>query len=262
MSAQVLEFRMKLSDRMQAIADRVDPGDRVADIGTDHGQIPVWLFAREISPRVILSDISEGSLRKAQMTAGAYQFGDGVSFRVGDGLSVLAPGEVDTVIIAGMGGKLIRDILSRDPDHTRSFRRFILQPRKGMGPLRKWLLEQEFRILHEDVVREGKFYPEIITAGCPGGEPDASALGLEAAWREDLIKLDEQNIRLRVPPWMIHAHGTVRDYLQMRIWQEETKLASMLRARERDEESEHQVQEDLRYLHGLLNQVTGAQQRR
>ena len=131
MCAQVTDFRMKLSDRMQVIADHVDPGETVADIGTDHGQIPVWLFARGISPRVILSDISEGSIRKAEETAAAYQFGEAMSFRTGYGLEVLGRGEADTVIIAGMGGKLIRQILDRDPEHTASFRKFIMQPRKG-----------------------------------------------------------------------------------------------------------------------------------
>ncbi len=273
-----MEFRMKLSDRMQVIADRVEHGEIVADVGTDHGQIPVWLFARGISPRVILSDISEGSLRKAEETAGAYQFGEGLSFRVGNGLTVLKSGEADTVIIAGMGGKLIRQILEEDPEHAKSFRKYIFQPRKGAGHLRKWLLENGFWIVREDVVREGKFLPEIITAIWPEqsreheplefGQEEHDGSGFDRAesdpaehelalgdlaehYREELINLDGDDVRLRVPPWTGKAHGPLEDYFRLRIGQERLKLENMQRAKERDPAAESMVEDNIRYLEDL-----------
>ena len=255
MCAQKMELRMKLSDRMQVIADHVDPGERVADIGTDHGQIPVWLFAHEISPRVILSDISEGSIRKAMETAAAYQFGNEVSFRTGDGLEVLAPGEADTVIIAGMGGKLIRQILSDDPAHTRSFRKFILQPRKGSGPLRKWLLQNGFLIICEDVVRESHFIPEIITAVRPYQEKDPVVRDLAAGQRQQIQDLDEQDIHLRVPPWILQAQGPLEDYLMLRIGQEELILDNLSRAKEPNPLLEEKTTDNIRYLQDLLEQI-------
>ena len=278
MCAQITGFRMKLSDRMQVIADHVDAGETIADIGTDHGQIPVWLFARGICPKVILSDISEGSIRKAEETAAAYQFGQDMSFRTGNGLQVLSSGEADTVIIAGMGGKLIRQILDSDPEHTASFRKFIMQPRKGSGPLRKWLLEHGYLITGEDVVREGHFIPEIITAvspafagGATGAEHDgpeertgfdgpedrtepAAPEDLAATCREHLMGLDEQDIRLRVPPWMVLAKGPMEDYFKLRISQETLILENLRRAKKRDPVSEDRVRENLEYLRTLENQ--------
>lgn len=257
MCAQITGFRMKLSDRMQVIADHVDAGETLADIGTDHGQIPVWLFAWGICPKVILSDISEGSIRKAEETAAAYQFGQDMSFRTGNGLQVLRSGEADTVIIAGMGGKLIRQILDSDPEHTASFRKFIMQPRKGSGPLRKWLLEHGYLIIGEDVVREGHFIPEIITAVSPafaGGEAGAEHDGpedLAATDREHLMGLDEQDIRLRVPPWMVLAKGPMEDYFKLRISQETLILENLQRAKNRDPVSEDRVRENLEYLRTL-----------
>lgn len=257
MCAQMMQLRMKLSERMQVIADHVEPGETVADIGTDHGQIPVWLFACGISPRAILSDISAGSIRKAEETAAAYQFGEGMSFRTGDGLQVLRPGEADTVIIAGMGGKLIRQIMDADREHTASFRKFILQPRKGQGPLRKWLLENGYRILCEDVVREGRFLPEIITALSPafaGSEVAAEhgcAPDLAAADREHLTDLEEQDIRLRVPPWMLRAQGPVEDFFDLRIAQETLILENLQRARKRDDTAEERIRQNLDYLRDL-----------
>ena len=252
MCAQVTEFRMKLSDRMQVIANHVTPGRTVADIGTDHGQIPVWLFARGIVPRAILSDISAESLAKAKETAAAYQFGGGLSFRVGDGLSVLAPAEADTVIIAGMGGKLIRQIMEEDLAHTMSFRKFILQPRKGYGLLRKWLLEQGFLFTDEDIVWENRFLPEILTVVRPWQEGDPEVTDLAAEERAELLTLDEEDIRVRVPRWMRRANGPLEDYFRLRIGQEELKLANMRRAKQRDLQTEETVAGNIRYLEEFL----------
>ena len=252
--AQINEFRMKLSDRMQVIADHVEQGETLADIGTDHGQIPVWLFARGICPRVILSDISEGSIRKAKETAAAYQFGSGLSVRVGDGLKVLRPAEADTVIIAGMGGKLIREILSADPIHTKTFRKFIMQPRKGAGPLRKWLLENGFLIVCEDVVREGKFLPEIITAVRPPVAGDPAVTDLAAEDREELCHRSEEDIMLRVPPWTTKARGPLDAYLDLRIGQEKLRLENLRMAKSRDLDEEKKAEENLQYLEALRPQ--------
>lgn len=257
MCAQITEFRMKLSDRMQTIADGIDPGETVADIGTDHGQIPVWLFAKGISPKVILTDISEGSLAKAKETAAAYQFGQGLSFRAGDGLAVLRPGEADTVIIAGMGGKLIRQILAADPEHTLSFRKFILQPRKGYGHLRKWLLEHGFLFVREDIVRENHFLPEIITVVRPYVPGDPAVTDLAEHEREHLMTLPEEDIRVRVPQWMTQAHGPVEDYFDLRIRQEQLLRENLRKAKARDEAAEARVEENIRYLESLRSELEG-----
>ena len=222
--AQINEFRMKLSDRMQVIADHVEQGETLADIGTDHGQIPVWLFARGICPRVILSDISEGSIRKAKETAAAYQFGSGLSFRVGDGLKVLKPAEADTVIIAGMGG------------------------------MRKWLLENGFFIVCEDVVREGKFLPEIITAVRPPVAGDPAVTDLAAEDREELCQRSEEDIMLRVPPWTTKARGPLDAYLDLRIGQERLRLENLRMAKSRDLDEEKKAEENLQYLEALRPQ--------
>lgn len=258
---------IQLSRRLKVMADRVPPGDRVADIGTDHGQLPVYLFERERSPFVVMTDISQPSLDKAKETAGAYQFGEGVSFRLGNGLEVLDPGEVDTVVIAGMGGKLIRDILSADPEKTASFSRFILQPRTAAGALRKWLLEADFRILSEDIVEEGHFLPEIITAG--RGEnraPDAGkACGMEtsgdpapdlaAEYRRELAGLPEEDIRLRVPPWILQAEGPVKEFLARRLDQERRVLEGLRRAASPVADKIESVQQNIRYLQELENSL-------
>lgn len=153
-----------LTDRLQMIADEIEAGETMADIGTDHGFLPIYLWENGISPAVIMCDISEPSLAKAKGAAGAYQFGNELDFRAGDGLKVLKCGETDAVVIAGMGGLLIRDILAGDMAKSLSFSKFVLQPRNNSGKLRYWLVTNGFEITNDQLVREGKFICEIITA--------------------------------------------------------------------------------------------------
>ena len=132
---------IKLSERLQIIADRIEPAETMADIGTDHGFLPVFLRESGRCSKVIMTDISFPSLEKARANASrcSAQVQKGIEFRAGDGLHVISPGEVNAVVIAGMGGKLIRDIMSSDMDITCSVNKFVLQPRIGQGHLRRWL---------------------------------------------------------------------------------------------------------------------------
>lgn len=155
---------IKLSDRLQTIANFINPGETIADIGTDHGFLPIALFERGISPHVILSDINRGPLEKAGDNIKEYCPGNTFDIRLGNGLSTLNKGEVDTIVIAGMGGLLIANILGADMEKTKSYGRLILQPRNAQDKLRKWILENQFSIVDEALVKEGKYICEIIVA--------------------------------------------------------------------------------------------------
>ena len=134
--------KLKLTDRMQVIADLVNDGEIVADIGTDHGYIPLWLLINGRCSDVILADINQGPLDRAAANAAVYLEHENAAkldMRLGSGIEVLENGEADTVIIAGMGGILIRDILSHDIAKTRSLKKLILQPRNNSDELRRWI---------------------------------------------------------------------------------------------------------------------------
>lgn len=143
------------------MADNVIEGKPMADIGTDHGFLPMYLYENGICPKVILADVSQGSLNKARENCGICE---GYDYRLGDGLSVLEAGEVCTVAVAGMGGRLICRILEKDTAKTKSFQRLILQPRNGQAELRIWLEQNGFVITSELLAREGRFICEIIVA--------------------------------------------------------------------------------------------------
>lgn len=158
---------MKLTPRLKKIADHIDRGESVADIGTDHAFLPLYLWEAGISPKVIMSDVSEGSLAKAGENCKMLHPDTEFDLRLGSGIEVLEKGEVAVVVMAGMGGILMTELLAADVEKARSFSKLIFQPRKDIGKLRFWLLDNGFRITDEALVREGKYICEIISAA-PG----------------------------------------------------------------------------------------------
>ena len=175
---------LKLSDRLQKIADLIEPGESVADIGTDHGFLPIALWENGKSPHVVLSDINSGPLEKARANIDKYFPDKEFDIRIGSGIQTLQPFEVDTVVIAGMGGLLIADILGDDLTKAKSFHKLILQPRNAQDKLRAWLLKNGFAIQDEILVRERKYLCEIILA-IPDGNP---------------VKAEPQEIDLEISP--------------------------------------------------------------
>jgi len=153
---------MTLSPRLKAIAELVPPGARVADIGTDHGYIPMYLVKNNIVSKAIASDISSGSLEKTISLVKEQGFSNIIETRLGSGLKVLKAGEVDTVIIAGMGGLLIKNILEESPDILKGVKTLILQPMNSQGELRYWLIQNAFTIKDEELVMDNNRIYEII----------------------------------------------------------------------------------------------------
>lgn len=155
---------MKLSKRLQKIADLVAVGSIVADIGTDHGYIPAYLIESGKCKKVIGSDISKGSLDKIIQYVKQLNLENKIDTRLGNGLEVLKPKEVDTVIIAGMGGILMKEILEKDLEITNSITNFILQPMIAAKELREYLIQNDFMIKDEELVKEENIFYEIIYA--------------------------------------------------------------------------------------------------
>lgn len=159
-----LELSKKLTARLQKIADQVTIGHRVADIGTDHGYIPVYLLKNKISPFVIAGDINEGPLKCAEDNIVSNNLSHCIETRLGSGLSILKPKEVDTIIIAGMGGLLISELLNNSKEIAQSLDTLILQPMQAQSELREYLVGNDFIIKKDILVKEGHHIYEIIVA--------------------------------------------------------------------------------------------------
>lgn len=153
---------IKLSQRLQAIADFVPQGARVADVGTDHGFLPCYLAQNNHAVKVYACDINAQPLALAQKNVADYNVGEIVSTRLGNGLAVIEPGEVDVVTIAGMGGSLMIEILDAAPLVVDKLNRIILQPNVGAEAVRIWAEKNRWHIVEEQLVRENDRFSVII----------------------------------------------------------------------------------------------------
>ena len=154
----------RLTSRLATIAALVPYGARLADVGTDHAYLPVYLAARGIIPFGIAADVNEGPLKRAGATIAKYNVEDKVKTRLSNGFDALAPGEVDCVVAAGMGGLLIASIMEGSPEFVKTVSTFILQPMTAGRELRDWLCANGFAITNEHVAREKNRMYYII--GC------------------------------------------------------------------------------------------------
>ena len=146
---------MRLGIRLGAVLDQVPPSRCVADVGTDHGKLALSLLETGRAQRVIATDVSVPSLDKARRLILATPHASRAEFRAGDGLQVVNAGEVDTVVISGMGGKEIVKIITSGP----RFPAYVLSPQRDMRYVRESLISLGYRPECERVVKEdGKFY--------------------------------------------------------------------------------------------------------
>ncbi len=164
---------LQLQPRLQLLADMVPAGSRLADVGTDHGYLPVYLLQRERISCAIASDIVPGPLQHARQTAAEYEV-DGIDFRLCPGLDTIAPHEADTIVIAGMGGETIQAILTAAPWTADGSHLLLLQPMTKVEYLRKWLVDNEYTFTEEWLARDkDHLYPVFAVHG--GHQPPLTA---------------------------------------------------------------------------------------
>ena len=159
--------QIKLSKRLRALVAFIEDGAKVADIGTDHGFIPVYLAQTSSVNRIIATDISAASLNSARRSADEAGVTDAITFIVAPGLDRIAPSDVDTIIIAGLGGETILDILKKAPWTMHQEIKLILQPQSKINILCRFLYDKGYLFKSiESVLDKGKSYTIIhITGG-------------------------------------------------------------------------------------------------
>lgn len=152
---------IELSKRLTKVADMVKRGNMVADVGCDHGYVSIYLMQKEISSKVIALDINKGPLAKAREHFIKYGYSQ-IETRLSNGIEKIEINEVDTILCAGMGGRLAIDIISSDIEKAMSVEEIILQPQSELEYVRRMLQSMGFNIVKEDIVFEaGKYYPII-----------------------------------------------------------------------------------------------------
>lgn len=153
-----------MGNRIDAILGLVDYCNVVADIGTDHAYVPELLINKGICQRVIATDLNEGPLNIAKRYIESRSLSDKIDIRLGDGLQPIDLNEVDTIIIAGMGGLLIREIIDLKKSELDNRHILVLQPMHAADKLRHYLLNNGFELLDEELAKEDFHFYEIIKA--------------------------------------------------------------------------------------------------
>ena len=151
---------VQLSMRLGALAGMVTEGNRLADVGCDHGYLSIYLVNERKVPSAIAMDVRPGPLSRARENIARYGLGDYIETRLSDGLAGLEPGEGDTLVIAGMGGPLMERILNDGAKVREGFQELILQPQSDLPHFRHFLAGIGWEITDEEMIKEdGKFYP-------------------------------------------------------------------------------------------------------
>lgn len=233
---------MELSHRLETLLSLVTPGKTAADIGTDHGYIPIELVRRGICRRAIGVDVREGPLARARSHVERQGLGGQVSLRLGDGLAPVSPGEADRILIAGMGGPLMRKILAEAPETAHAAEELILSPQSEAGAFRRFLRENGYRIAEEALVEEeGKYYPVLrvipseVREEIPAAECDL--YGNPAVLRPQDLPVRQAFLEKEWEVWTEvrrHLEGQRSETAKARLVEVEERIERILRARQAD----------------------------
>lgn len=235
---------MELSKRLQAVAALVTPRNRIADIGTDHAYIPIYLIEEKRCMSAVAMDVNKGPLKRAEEHIQEAGLAEKIKVRLSDGLEKLEPGEADCAVIAGIGGGLMIRILSAYPTVTASLQECVLQPQSELAKVRRFLLENGFCFLEEEMVQEdGKYYPmmKVIPPGRikePKAERENTAL---CEWSETELRYGKLLLKKR--------HPVLQDFLLRESTLHKRILESLeTKSGEKIENRKHELKEDLYYI--------------
>lgn len=159
---------LKLTERLQLVADLLDPCECFADIGTDHAYLPVWILQNGKARYAVAADINPNPLKNARNTLAQYGFAEQIELRLSDGLQNIAPWEVQAVAVAGMGGNQIADMITGTPWLQDEKIQLVLQPMTHFEDVRRALRENGFSVLCEETVAEGERVYLVLSARYSG----------------------------------------------------------------------------------------------
>ncbi len=249
-------IRMDLSKRLTAVASLVTAGYTVADIGTDHAYIPIYLVENGRIPRAVAMDVNRGPLERASENIRAHGLTDQIQTRLSDGFSALECGEADCAVIAGMGGGLTIRILKEGADVVQGLKECILQPQSEIEKVRAFLSEKGFLLIREDMAEEdGKYYPmmkvrppavskETVCAREADDETTAGGTGSQINGNEKWSETE-----LRYGPLLLRdCHPVLREYLLREIRIREQILRGLKgNGSERAEQRIRELEQELEY---------------
>ncbi|AJP53451.1 tRNA (adenine(22)-N(1))-methyltransferase [Pseudomonas simiae] len=225
-----------LSKRLERVAANVPAGARLADIGSDHGYLPVALMRRGLITAAVAGEVATTPFQAAQRSVRDNGLEQQITVRLADGLAAIEPHDGITAIsLCGMGGETIRDILESGKQHLSGQERLILQPNGGEQPLRQWLMDNGYTILSEELLLENRFYYEIIVAERAG----------PVAYTAEQLYFGPLQMQARSPAFIAKWQRMLR--------QKHKTLSSFERARQAvSQEKRQEIAQQARWIAALL----------
>lgn len=218
---------INLSKRLQAVADLVTSAECIADVGCDHGYIPIYLVEQGICKKAIAMDINRGPLQRAREHIEEHKLGAYIETRLSDGVQALEKGEVQEIVIAGMGGATMQGILEEGAGILEPDTLLVLQPQSELGEFRSYLVSRNFSILAEDMVYEGgKYYPMMKV------QKQNTISGPHDGYSETELRYG--------PLLLARRHPVLKEFLQ---WQLEHKKAILQQLKQHD-----RIEEEISYI--------------
>lgn len=226
---------MGLSIRLEKVAGMIKKEETIADIGTDHALIPIYLLQNKKCERAIATDINKGPLKKAEGNIIKYGLSNKIELRLGGGLSPIKPYEADCAIIAGMGAYLIKDIIEDGIEVFKSLKYIVLQPVQYSEVLREYIYNCGYNILDEDLCEEDGKYYEI----------------LKLSYGEKRLKKDP--IYFEVSEKLIeNKHPLINEYIEFKLNKFEKIYASITENSHTAEERKSEVKQKIDSLKELM----------
>mgnify|MGYP000774621487 CR=1 FL=1 len=219
---------------MKAVASMVTAGYTLCDVGTDHGYVPIALVQSNIIPKAIAVDINKGPLERANEHIRANGLTEQITTRLSNGLEAIHDGEVDSIVIAGMGGELVIHILTAGETVCRSAKELILQPQSEVSKVREYVRNTGYKIVDEDMILEdGKYYPMMSVTkketAMPLDNPYRNAKDIDFLYGAYLLK---------------EGHPVLQDYLkrEAQIYRELLEKLSAISDRPEIQKRIHEVE--------------------
>lgn len=225
---------IKISERLCKAAALVGEGNVLADVGTDHGYVPIYLLQQKRIPRAIAMDVNQGPLARAKEHIRLYQLEGYIETRLSDGVEALKANEADTILIAGMGGGLVMHILEAGKEVCHAARELVLQPQSELTAVRCFLKAQGYIVDAEDMVLEdGKYYPMMRVHY----DIRASADTEEEAGASELYRYGEMLLGQRHPVLLqyLNWERQIQEQILQKLREQEQTGQIALRVREVEE---------------------------
>ncbi|UOR12288.1 tRNA (adenine(22)-N(1))-methyltransferase [Halobacillus amylolyticus] len=231
----------QLSLRLKKVAEYLPQAAYFADIGSDHAYLPCYVCLHDRHARAVAGEVNNGPYQSALKEVDTHQLNDQIDVRLGDGLDVLINNEVEQVVIAGMGGPLIRDILESGKDKLSSVSKIIVQPNIDARSIRRWFYDNQYQLVHEAILEENGHIYEVLAA--EKGDP------------EHIYQQESFEKQLWLGPWLMKERSPVF----RKKWKEEKskkeRIVHQIRCSKQPDEKKIQLfQKELVWLKEVLEQ--------